>query len=357
MTFKEKKIYIIAEIGVNHNGNISLAKRMMNQAKKAGADAVKFQNFTASSLTTKNAKKAPYQINNTKNMQSQHQMLKNLELRLSDYFVLKKHAQKIKVDFFTSIFDESSIDFLKKKLKQKVLKIPSGELNNTLITEKLNIKDYNIILSTGMANMAEIAGSLNSIFKKEIYKIKNNNIMILDKKFLNKIKKKITLFHCVTDYPVENRFANLSCIQTLSKVFKIPVGYSDHTQGIIAPVIAVSLGAKMIEKHFTLDKNMVGPDHKASLEPYEFSQMVRNIRNYEIMIGNGVKKLEECEKKNVAIARKSIIAKNYIKKGEKFTLMNLTTKRPGNGLSPNKIKKIIGKKSKYNFKPDNLIKL
>jgi len=357
MTSSRKKIYIIAEIGVNHNGKLALAKKMILEAKKAGADAVKFQNFKASNLTTKNAKKAPYQLKNTKNAQTQQKMLKKLELKLKDYFFLKKFSKKNRIDFFTSVFDEESIDFLKNKLKQNLIKIPSGELNNVLITEKLNIKDYKIILSTGMANISEIAESLNSILKKKIYFVSKNRVKILNHSFLNKIRKKITLLHCVTDYPVDLKFANLNCIKTLSSKFKIPIGYSDHTPGINAPLVAASLGAIMIEKHFTLNKNMNGPDHKASLEPNEFALMVQNIRNFEIMLGDGVKKVEKCERKNINIARKSIIAKKNIGKGEKFSKKNLTTKRPGNGLSPTKIKNLIGKKSRYNFKQDNLIKI
>ena len=286
MTSNKNKVYIIAEIGVNHNGSISLAKKMILAAKKSGADAVKFQNFTANSLTTKNAKKAPYQLRNTKNSQSQYRMLKNLELELPQYFILKKFAKKNKIDFFTSIFDKESIFFLRNKLKQKVIKIPSGEINNPLIIDNLNIRHYKLIVSIGMASMKEITDSLNSILKRRLFKIKNNRVKITNISFLNKIKKRISLLHCVTDYPVQKNFANLKCIKTLAEEFKIPVGYSDHTRGVVAPVIAVSLGAQIIEKHFTLSKKMSGPDHKASLEPKEFSRMVDFIRDFEVMLGD-----------------------------------------------------------------------
>ena len=186
MISNKKKIYIIAEIGVNHNGNLNLAKKMILAAKKSGADAVKFQNFTANSLTTKNAKKAPYQLKNTKNSQSQHQMLKKLELKIPYYFILKKFSKKNKIDFFTSIFDEQSIDFLKNKLRQKVIKIPSGEITNPLITENLNIRHYNLIISTGMANLSEISKALNSILKKQLFKLKKGKKKITNKKFLKK---------------------------------------------------------------------------------------------------------------------------------------------------------------------------
>ncbi len=357
MTSNKNKVYIIAEIGVNHNGSISLAKKMILAAKKSGADAVKFQNFTANSLTTKNAKKAPYQLRNTKNSQSQYRMLKNLELELPQYFILKKFAKKNKIDFFTSIFDKESIFFLRNKLKQKVIKIPSGEINNPLIIDNLNIRHYKLIVSTGMASMKEITDSLNSILKRRLFKIKNNRVKITNISFLNKIKKRISLLHCVTDYPVQKNFANLKCIKTLAEEFKIPVGYSDHTRGVVAPVIAVSLGAQIIEKHFTLSKKMSGPDHKASLEPKEFSRMVDFIRDFEVMLGDGIKKLQACEKKNIKIARKSIVAKKFIKKSEKFSNLNLTTKRPGEGINPIKIRSLIGKKSRFNFKPDDLIKI
>jgi len=356
-TRKKNKIYVIAEIGVNHNGKMSLAKKMIKAAKKTGADAVKFQNFTADNLTTKNAKKAPYQIKNTQNKQSQFQMLKGLELKLKDYFILKKFAKKNNIDFLSSIFDSESIDFLNKRLNQKVLKVPSGEITNTLITEKLNLKNYKLIISTGMANSNEIAFALNTIAKCKIYKKIKGKIKILNKDALRKIQKKITLLHCVTDYPVPDNYANLKCINTLSKEFKLPTGYSDHTIGVEASLIAVSMGAKIIEKHFTLSKRMSGPDHLASLEPKEFSMMVKNIRKFEIMCGNGIKKLELCERKNIKIARKSIVAKLKIKKGEKFNYKNLTTKRPGDGISPLKMRNLIGKKSKFNFSPDDLIKI
>ena len=356
MSFKkENKIYVIAEIGVNHNGKISLAKKLIKAAKKAGADAVKFQNFSADNLSTQNAKKAPYQIKNTKNNESQYLMLKGLELKQQDYFKLKKFSKRFKIDFISSVFDTESIYFLLKKLKIKKIKIPSGELTNFLILKELNLKNCQILMSTGMSNIKEIISAINIISKSKIYKFKKNKVKVVNHKMLKKIKKKLTVLHCVTDYPVADKYANLKCIENLSKQLRINIGYSDHTKGIIAPLIAVSKGARVIEKHFTLNKKMKGPDHTASLEPREFKEMVKSLRDFELMCGDGEKKIQKCELKNINIARKSIVAKSLIKKNEKFTYQNLTAKRPGNGLNPMIIKNLINKKSKKTFYPDEQI--
>jgi|TARA_B100001964_G_scaffold181599_1_gene200828 N-acetylneuraminate synthase len=358
MSSKRKdKIYVIAEIGVNHNGKISLAKKLIQSAKKAGADAVKFQNFSADNLATQSARKAPYQIKNTKNNESQYLMLKNLELKRQDYFKLKNFSKKFKIDFISSVFDQESIFFLIKKLKIKKIKIPSGELTNFLILKELNLKNCQILLSTGMSNIKEIISAINIISKSIIYKFKKNKVKVVNYKMLKKIKKKLTVLHCVTDYPVDDKYANLKCIGNLSKQLKINIGYSDHTKGIIAPLIAASKGARVIEKHFTLNKKMKGPDHKASLEPREFKEMVKNLRDYELMCGDGEKKIQKCELKNINIARKSIVAKLLIKKNEKFTYRNLTAKRPGDGLNPMIIENLINKKSKKTFYPDEQIKI
>ena len=355
MTLKNNKVFIIAEIGVNHNGKLSIAKKLIMAAKKSGADAVKFQNFTAEKLVTKNAKKAPYQIKNTKNNNSQFKMLKKLELKKENYFELSKFCKYHKIQFLSSVFDSESISFLDKKLKMKKIKIPSGEITNFLLLKKLNLMKYNVILSTGMSDMREIINSINLIAKKNIYKIRNNVVSIINNKELHKIKKKLTIMHCVTDYPVEDEYSNLECINSLQKDLKLDVGYSDHTRGVIAPLIAVSKGAKLIEKHFTLSKKMCGPDHSASLTPNEFKVMVSNIRKFEIMNGFGIKRLFDCEKINKKIARKSIVAKKKINKGEKFTYENITTKRPGTGICASKINIYINNKSKKNYKIDDLI--
>ena len=352
----EKKIFVIAEIGVNHNGNIKLAKKLILAAKKSGADAVKFQHFLAKNLSTKKSKKAPYQIRNTGIKETQYQMLKKLELKEKDYFDLKLFSKKNKILFLSSVFDEHSIDFLSNKLKESLIKIPSGEITNLLLLEKINLRKHKIILSTGMANIKEILNALNVICRSRVFNYKKNNVEVVNYKLLRLLKNKLTLLHCVTDYPVEKKYANLQCIKTLSDQFKINVGYSDHTSGIIAPVIAASFGAKIIEKHFTLSNKMKGPDHKASLEPDKFKEMVDLIRDFTTLKGNGIKELQQCEIKNLNIARKSIVAKKIIKKKERFTLDNLTVKRPGNGISPMQIKKLLNKVSKNNYKPDQLIK-
>jgi N,N'-diacetyllegionaminate synthase len=351
----KNKIFIIAEIGVNHNGNLSLAKKLILAAKKSGADAVKFQNFTAEKLVTKDAKKAPYQAKNTKNNKSQLDMLKKLELKKDYYYELLKFCKSKKIKFLSSVFDNESIVFLKNELKINTIKIPSGEITNPLILDRLNLKHYYVILSTGMSNIKEIVNAINIISKKVIYKIVNKKIIINNKKEFNIIKKKLIVMHCVTDYPVEDHYANLQCINTLQNDLKIEIGYSDHTKGIIAPLIAVSKGAKVIEKHFTLNKNMNGPDHLASLNPQEFKKMVENIRTFETMNGAGIKKMFNCERINRRIARKSLIANSVIKKGERFTHKNITTKRPGNGVCSSKIKKYINTISKKNYQPDDFI--
>jgi len=352
---KKKKVIVIAEIGVNHDGNFKKAKKLILAAKKCGADFVKFQNFQASKLSTTFAKMAKYQIKNTKQKVSQFEMLKKLELKKNDYPKLKKFAKKNEISFLSSPFDEENLEYLTKNLKCKIIKIPSGEINNYLMLNKVNLNKHQIILSTGMSTNLEIAAAINIICKKKIYLISKNKIKIKNQKLLNQIKKKIFLLHCVTDYPVENKFANISAIKNMQKIFKLDIGYSDHTKGILAPVIASSYGAKIIEKHLTLNVNDKGPDHRASLSPREFKEMVLNIRTFENMRGNGIKKVEYCEKKNISVARKSIVSKTQIKKDEFFTLKNITVKRPGNGISASKFFDFIGKKSRKNYEQDQLI--
>lgn len=348
------KVYIIAEIGVNHNGSLAKAKKLILYAKKSGANAVKFQNFQAESLATKFAPKANYQIKNTKNNESQFSMLKRLQLKPEDYYIIKNFCKRNHIDFLSSPFDNESLEFLKNKLRLKIIKIPSGEINNFKLLN--NLKTSSIILSTGMSTEIEIANAINFIYKKKIFIIRNKKILIFNKKYLKKIFKRIILLHCVTDYPVKDKFANLMAISSLSKTFKLTIGYSDHTLGILAPIIAVALGSKVIEKHFTLNKSDLGPDHKASLEPKEFKLMVNFIRQTEILKGNGLKKVEFCEKKNIKIARKSLVSKSIIKKNELFNLKNLEVKRPGTGIPANEYFNYLGKKAKRDFLIDELIK-
>ena len=353
---KRGKILIIAEVGVNHNGSFSNIKKLIKGAKKADADFVKFQNWSANKLVTVNAKMAPYQIKNTKSEKSQIDMLKPLELKRSIYPKIIKQTKMNKIKFLSSPFDEESFLFLKKNLSQKIIKIPSGEINNYLMLSKANIKTDKLFISTGMANVYEIVETLNFLAKDKIYKFLKKRIKINKNKNYKLLKKNIVLMHCVTDYPVQDKFANLKSIETLKKNFQLTIGYSDHTLGIEAPLIAVALGAKLIEKHITLDNDMKGPDHKASLNINDFVKMVSSIRKFENMIGNGVKKLQKCEKENLKIARKSLVANTTILKNEKFTEKNLTVKRPATGVSSKNYFKYIGKKSKYNYKFNDLIK-
>ena len=351
------KTYIIAEIGVNHNGSLILAKKLIKEAKKSGADAVKFQNFKADNLTTKKAKQAPYQVQNTKKKEEQYKMLKRLELPNNYYFILKRFAQKNGIHFISSVFDEESVDFLVNKLKNNLIKVPSGEITNILLLKKLNINKYRILLSTGMSNYEEIIDAINVIARNKVFKFQKQKVKLINPKILRKIRKNLCIMHCVTNYPVEDKQANLGCIENMISDFKLDIGYSDHTKGTMAPVLAVSKGAKIIEKHFTLNKKMSGPDHLASLEPKEFKLMVSKIRLFETMLGDGNKRLQKCEIPNLKIARKSIVAKKLIKKNEKFTYENLTVKRPGTGLSPFLIEKILNKKSTRKFFPDQIIKI
>jgi len=352
----KKKIYIIAEAGVNHDGKISKAKKLIEMAKKAGANAIKFQTFTANDVVTKKAKKAKYQISNTKKQGSQYEMIKNLELQHKDFIYLKKIAEKNKIDFICSIFDNESLRFISLDLKSPIIKIPSGEITNYLLLKEIDYKKNYIFLSTGMSNMREVVDAINCICKSKVFVIKSKKITILNKKLYNTVKKKLFIFHCVTDYPVEEKFANLNCINTLSEKLGLHIGYSDHTLGCVAPLVAISKGAILIEKHFTLNKKSKGPDHLASLNPSEFQEMVIKIRKFESMIGDGIKRLQKCELKNIKLVRKSIVARKSIKKNEIFKIENLTVKRPGDGLSPFLIKRFINKKAKKDYYKDDFIK-
>ena len=278
LNFSNNKTYIIAEIGVNHNGKIGLAKKLIKEAKKSGADAVKFQSFKTSAVVTKFANQAPYQKKNLKIKEKQFDMLKRYELKNEDYYILNNECKKLKIDFISSVFDEDSVDFIKNKIKSKIFKLPSGEINNYLILRKLKLTNYKILISTGMSNYKEIAQSINTIGKEKIFKIIGDKVKIVNKKLFKKVKKQVCVMHCVTDYPVVKTQANLKCIDSIKKDFDLSVGYSDHTLGIIAPIIAVSKGACVIEKHFTLDTKMKGPDHLASLEPKEFKPNCKEFR-------------------------------------------------------------------------------
>ena len=329
-------IFIIAEAGVNHNGDINLAKKLIDQAIECGADVVKFQTFRAENLVTRFAQKADYQKINTKNADTQLAMLKKNELAFTDFIELKEYCQS-KIKFMTTAFDFESLDFIINDLKVDRLKIPSGEITNLPYLEICARSRLPIVLSTGMSNVNEIKDSVE----------------ILRKNGCNDL----TLLHCSTEYPAPKNEVNLSAMLTLKKIFDCKVGYSDHTQGCEIAYAAAALGAQVIEKHFTLDKNLEGPDHIASLEPNELKEMIKGIRNIETCIGNGKKEVTVSENKNREIARKSIVAKCAIKKGEVFSVQNLTVKRPGNGISPMKWYDIMGAKAIKDFEQDELIEI
>ena len=334
----KNKVLIIAEAGVNHNGSLKVAKKLVDAAKFAGADIVKFQTFKANSLATVKAPKAKYQISKNKKKENQFEMLKKLELKYEHHLNLIKYCKQKKIEFLSSAFDITDLEFLK-KLKLKRFKVPSGEITNYVYLNRIGSFKKKIILSTGMSNISEINKALSVIYKNGAK------------------KNQITLLHCTSEYPATIDGLNLNAIKTLRNRFNLNVGYSDHTTNHITAVAAVALGAKIIEKHLTLDNDLAGPDHKSSLNPQNFKLMVKYIRQTEKSLGNGVKVPNRYEKKNIKIVRKSIVAKNKIKKGEIFSLENLCFKRPGYGISPMKIMKIIGKKAKKNFNKEDLIKV
>lgn len=325
---------IIAEAGVNHNGSIELAKQMVEAAAKAGADYIKFQTFKPEKLVSKYAQKADYQKKTTGNNESQLQMLEKLALSYDDFVELKKYCEQIGIGFLSTPFDEDSIRFLD-SLDMDFWKIPSGEITNYPYLVQIAQTGRDIVLSTGMCEMDEIADAMK----------------VLEESGAGNI----SLLHCNTEYPTPYEDVNLLAMKQMRTAFKKQVGYSDHTVGIEVPIAAVALGAEIIEKHFTLDKNMEGPDHKASLEPLELSQMICSIRHIEKSLGDGNKKRTASEQHNIAAARKSIVAKCAISKGDIFTEANLTVKRPGNGISPMRWKELIGTRAERDYLEDELI--
>jgi N-acetylneuraminate synthase len=340
---------IIAEAGVNHNGSEELAFKLVDVAFNAGADIVKFQTFKAKSLVTKYAKQADYQITNTKKEESQLAMLSRLELSYETHHKLIKYCSKLGVEFLSTAFDSESLKFLVNDLGLKKLKIPSGELTNAPLVLEHARTGCDLIVSTGMATLAEIEMALGVIAfgytqnENEVPNIDAFQTAYFSEQGQQALKAKVTILHCTTEYPAPMVDINLKAMDTLAAAFNLPAGYSDHSQGITIPIAAVARGACLIEKHFTLDNNMEGPDHKASLEPRELKEMIDAIRNVELAIGNGVKGPRPSEIKNKAIARKSLVAAKAIKAGEKYNAENLTIKRPGNGASPYLYWELLGK--------------
>ncbi len=333
LTKKNQPCFIIAEAGVNHNGNIKLAKKLVDAAAEAGADAVKFQTFKSENVVTKEAKTAEYQKKNTGKSETQLEMIKKLELDYKDFIELKKYCDKKQIIFLSTPHSEDAIDFLEPLVP--AYKVGSGDLTNLPFLKKIAIKKKPIILSTGMATLDEVKMAV------KIIKNQKNN--------------KIILLHCTTNYPCPIKEVNLRAMQTLKQEFNLPVGYSDHTLGMTVPIMAVAMGAQVLEKHFTLDKSLPGPDHKASLEPKELKQMIKKIKEVETVLGSGIKKPTENEKRIQKIIRKSIIAQINIPQNAKITKEMLTIKRPGIGIAPKYIGKILGRKAKKNIKKDKLI--
>ncbi|EAI0016986.1 N-acetylneuraminate synthase [Campylobacter upsaliensis] len=329
-----KKVLIIAEAGVNHNGDINLAKKLIEQAAKAGADVVKFQTFKANSCVSVSAKKAKYQLETTAKEESQLEMIQKLELSYESHFELMKHCKKHGIAFLSTPFDLESVEFLR-GLDLPYFKIPSGEITNLPYLKAVAKCKKRVLLSTGMANLGEIEAALTILRKNGT--------------------RNITLLHCNTEYPTPFEDVNLNALKTLKEAFKLEVGYSDHTEGIVASLGAVALGAVVIEKHFTLDKTMEGPDHRASLEFEELKALCKGIRELEKALGSGIKKASKSEAKNKIIARKSLVAKREIQKGEKFSEQNLTTKRPGSGISAMRYEEYLGKRALKTYKKDELI--
>lgn len=327
-------VFIIAEAGDNHNGNFELALQLIDKAVEAGADCVKFQTFLTEEVISKFAQKAEYQKRSTGEAENQYEMVKKLELSFEQYIKIKKYCDDKNIIFLSSPFDIPSINFLQ-EINIPFWKIPSGEITNLPYLKLIAQSHKDVILSTGMCTLSEI--------KQSIEILKENGC------------GNITLLQCNTEYPTPMEDVNLNAMLTLKEQFHLNVGYSDHTVGIEVPIAAVAMGAVIIEKHFTLDKNMEGPDHKASLEPDELKAMVKAIRNIEIAMGTGIKEPSKSEKKNIDIARKSIVARQSIKAGELFTEANLAVKRPGNGVSPLMWYKVIGTIAEKDYEEDEMI--
>ena len=329
---------IIAEAGVNHNGDIKLAKLLIDAAANAGADLVKFQTFNADRLTTRTANKADYQVNINHIEESQHAMLRRFELTESAHQEIILHCKKRKIGFLSTAFDIESIDLLL-NLGQQCFKIPSGEITNLPYLQHLGQLNKIVILSTGMSSLGDIEAAIDVLEKA------------------GTLRTNITILHCTSEYPAPMTEVNLRAMQAIEKAFGLTTGYSDHTEGIEVSIAAVAMGAAVIEKHFTLDRNLPGPDHQASLEPSELNAMIKAIRNIEKALGDGIKRLTPSEARNKIVVRKSLVANCKIKAGEVFTIFNLTAKRPGSGISPMQWNDVLGKKAKRNFIEDELIEL
>lgn len=330
------KTLIIAEAGINHNGDVLLAKRLIDVAADAEADLIKFQTFSAKNIVTRSVSKADYQYESTDKDDSQYAMLEKVELSEEMHRELIKYSQQRGIGFFSTSFDIDSVNMLI-RLGQVRFKVPSGEITNLPLLRHIGKRNKEVILSTGMSDLNEVGNAIKSL------------------EDAGTTRSKITALHCTTAYPAPMEDVNLSAMLSIQRAFGVSVGYSDHSEGIEVAIAAVALGAKIIEKHFTLDKTLPGPDHKASLEPDELKKMITAIRNIELALGDGVKKIMPSELKNRQVARQSIVAKANIKKGEALSETNITTKRAGSGISPMRWDQIIGSKSKRDYLIDEII--
>lgn len=327
-------VYIIAEAGVNHNGDIETAKRLVDIAKKAGCDCVKFQTFSADRIVTKSAEKAEYQVENTNNDDSQYEMLKKLELSYDEFFEIKKYCDKVEIDFLSTPFDEDAVELLE-KIGVDAYKIPSGEITNKPLLQYIATKNKRVLLSTGMSTLEEVAKAVQWIEEMG--------------------NDKIILFHCTSNYPAPYSSVNMKAMLTIRDEFGYPVGYSDHTNGIEISLMSVAYGATVVEKHFTYDRNAEGPDHKASLEPDELQAMVESIRNIEQAVGTGEKKPSDSELSTRNVARKSLVWKNSKEVGTVVSPEDICCKRPGTGICPEKIDVLIGRTVVKQCREDTLI--
>lgn len=352
---------IIAEAGVNHNGDENLAFQLVDAAYHAGADIVKFQTFKAKNLVTEEAVQAEYQVNNTQKQESQLAMLSRLELSYDVHHQLVKHCESLGIEFLSTAFDSESLDFLVNDLGLTRLKIPSGEITNAPLVLEHARTGCDLIVSTGMATLSEIEAVLGVIaFGYTADKNAEPTELAFQQAYASEqgqkaLKQKVTILHCTTEYPAPMAEINLKAMDTLGRAFELPAGYSDHSEGITIPIAAVARGAVLIEKHFTLDKNMEGPDHKASLEPAELAAMVTAIRQVEVALGVGVKSPTVSEVKNKAVARKSLVAAKAIQQGELITEDNLTIKRPGSGISPYHYWNLLNQPASQDYQAGDLI--
>lgn len=353
--------YIIAEVGVNHNGSLDMARKLIDIAADAGADAVKFQTFKAQNLVSKSAPKAEYQVSTTGTDESQFDMISKLELDETAHRHLMAHCQEKGIQFLSTPFDFESVDLLSKTFGLPCLKVPSGEITNGPLLLYVAQAGKPVILSTGMSTLDEVEQALGVLAYGFVGDGQNPSLEAFQKAFLSAegqaaLRDNVRLLHCTTEYPAPFEDVNLRAMDTLADTFKLPVGFSDHTSGIAITIAAVARGAVVIEKHFTLDRNLPGPDHRASLEPDELKAMVRSIREVEVALGGGIKQPAASELKNLSVARQSLVARTEIKADEVFTTENLGAKRPGNGVSPMEYWDFLGRKAMCDYLQDEKVK-